>query len=171
MAVEEQIVNDTEIPVYAGYTIRMGQRLTISNRTVTKLAFLILKVGSPSGDITFEIRKVSDNSVIVSKVWGDAGSLQTSNTWEEATFDTPPTINEEVRVCFHYGGGDASKHVVYRYSLLDKKAAEYITRMISDSWTDSTAYDGTYRYTYGEVAGLENKADNMAAKLIAAGVL
>lgn len=145
---EEQTANNGQQSLYTDIGRRISQRLTIPNRTVTKLAFLIKKIGAPTGDITYEIRKVSDDSLIVSKVLGDASALQTTPTWEEVTFDTPQLVNEEVRICIYYIGGDASNNVSCRAQWSDVKADEYLSYMPNTTWTDYTSYDFTYRYKY-----------------------
>jgi len=148
---EEQTQNNAESSIHSAAQHRAGQRLTIPNRKVTKLAFLIRRGGSPTGNITYEIRRVSDDSLIVSKVWGDAGALPTINTWVEVTFDTPPTINEEVRICFYYPGGNASNCIFFRYQNTNVKAGEYLTLWLSPSWIAYSTLDDAYRYKYYEV--------------------
>ena len=73
-----------------------GQRLTIPNRKVTKLAFKIAKEGSPTGDVDYAINRVSDDGEIVRQTLCNASELSTEFEWHELEFNTPPTINEEV---------------------------------------------------------------------------
>lgn len=144
---EEQTAYSAADALYNGDVIRLGQRLTISNRTVTKLAFFLCKVTSPTGDVTFTIRKVSDDSIIQSEVWGDASNLPTDVNWEEAEFTSPTNINEEVRILCEYAGGDSLNYVRVYDHIQDEKANEYETLYIS-SYTDQATWDGTYKYTY-----------------------
>ena len=148
---EEQTEHNVSTPLYGSYRRRAGQRLTISNRTVTKLGFWLLKANLPTGDVTFEIRKVSDDSLICSKVWGDAGDLTVIATYCEVEFDTPPTINEEVRICVLFLGGDPSNVFYARIQDTDVKADEYTSLMLDTTWTDITTADCAYRYKYYEV--------------------
>lgn len=148
---EEQTASNYDIPTYANYYPRAGQRLTIANRKVTKIAFPLKKSASPTGDVTFTIRKVSDDSIIVSKVWGDAADLPTGTTWEEVVLDTPTLVNEEVRLLWEFNGGDSGNPVVGRFQASDVKAGEYRTTYHSGAWEDRTDHDGTYRYKYYEV--------------------
>jgi len=166
MAVEEQTTNNTDMLLATTWRKRIGQKLTISDRTVTKLAFLLKKVGAVTGDLTYTIRKVSDDSIIVSKVWGDASALQTSLTWEEATFDAPTYVNEAVYIAAEFGELDGDKHIVFRYQNTNVKADELMAYYPSDSWTENATWDAAYRYTYG-VVELENKSAGMAAKMLA----
>lgn len=152
MATEEQTEQNTPLKLYRGGNIRTGQQLTISNRTVTKLGFWLCRVSSPTGDVTFTIRKVSDDSIIASKLWGNAADLAVSFLYKEVTFDTPPTIDEEVYILVEFSGGNVNKYVCVAYQNSDVKANEFMTRYYAGAWTDFTAWDITYIYTYSEVA-------------------
>jgi len=151
MATEEQTAYTIGTYLFAGTRIRAGQRLTISNRIVSKLSLVLQKFGSPTGDVTFTIRKVSDDGILASKVWGDASALSTEITWEEATFDSPVTINEEVRLLVEFNSGDDSNFIRYYYQDTNIKADELRTYYIA-SYTDDSGSDAAYIYTY-ELAG------------------
>ncbi|KKK97026.1 hypothetical protein LCGC14_2656860, partial [marine sediment metagenome] len=72
-----QTTVDTDMPLHSGVRYFAGQRLTISSKRVTKLAFYLRKVGSPSGAITFYIDDAVTGSELGSKVLGDAFNLGT----------------------------------------------------------------------------------------------
>jgi len=173
MATEEQTAYDAAIGLYSTGPTRGGQRLTIPNRRVTKLSFPLCKVvGSPIGDVTFTIRKVSDDSLIASKVWGDASALPTypEVSWEEVAFDTPVTVNEEVKLLVEYDGGDIDNYIFYYISPSDVKANEHFIFYLGGSYDETYAdYDGAYIYTYTTLAPAVGSS--MAAKMMAAGVL
>lgn len=125
-----------------------GQRLTISNRRVTKLAFKLKKVGSPSGPVTFYIDTVA-GSHLAQKVWGDAFNLETTYDWAKVTLDTPLFLNEEVRIHCEFTGGDASNYVDFYYNASSVVASEYLTWLYdTGEWTDGSTYDAVYRYSY-----------------------
>ena len=127
---------------------REGQRLTIPNRTITKLAFYICKRGAPTGTVTFTIRKVSDDSIIASKLWGNAADLPLLiDTWEKVTFDTPVLVNEEVRILFETTAGDISNCVLSRRTATDVKAGEQYSYKPSGggAYVD---YAGDFMYKY-----------------------
>lgn len=145
---EEQTQHNFSWGLYSTAETRAGQKLTISNRQVTKLGFWLLKVNSPTGDVTLTMRKVSDDSLIYSKVWGDAADLTTDPVYEEVEFDTPETINEEVRILAEFSGGDANNQVKVRMQATDVKADEQFCVYETPDWTDYAAYDSAYRYTY-----------------------
>ncbi|GAJ14032.1 unnamed protein product, partial [marine sediment metagenome] len=103
--VEEQLQNGNLQTIYGGDYEKVAQKLTIPNRSICKLGFWLLKIGEPTGAVIFDIRRVSDDSIISSKEWGDAADLPTDLTYEEVDFDDPQTSNEEVRIAvgFAYG--------------------------------------------------------------------
>ena len=150
---------------------RVGQKLTIPNRRVTKLAFVLRKTGSPSGNINFVIRRVSNDAVILTKVWGNATSVTTTPTWYEAEFDTPETIDEEVRLLVESEAPFYTDFIQVGYKNANVKADELYCHYIPTAYTDTVTKDTAYKYNWEEPEpappGLENKSANMAAKMIA----
>lgn len=133
---------------------KAGQRLTISNRTVSKLRFYLAKTGSPNGNVTFTIRKV-DGTLITSKVWGNASALPTDPAWKEVTLDAPVLVNEEVRICQEYNATSGSDGVMAYATVEDVKGGEnWCSQNPPADWIDygsgGTNYDGPYVYTYEE---------------------
>ena len=159
MATEEQTAGSFFARFGGGiFWDRVGQRLTITNRVVSKLAFKTKKAGSPTGTITFTIRKLSDESIIVSKVFGSAAAVSSTAGFIEVTFDHPAFINEAVRILMEWSGtaGDVDNYLEF-WSAGDVKASEFRQRY-DGSYTTSgqeAARDATYRYTYivGEDGG------------------
>ena len=133
MATEEQLVQSGYKTLGTDQNSRAGQRLTIAARTVTKLSFKLASSGSPTGNITYTIRAVEDDEILVSKVLGDASiiSAYPTFTFYEVTWDDPILINEEVRIMAEYAGDGAGKLVVVG------AAGD-----VREDW--STAYDGEY---------------------------
>lgn len=170
MPTEEQTEHNTGLKMYSTNAPYVGQRLVISDREVAKLGFWLSKLGSPAGDVSLRILKVSDDGgVILSKVWGDAGDLSTEPIYKEVTFDTPATINEEVRIAVHHIGGSISHCVKVDAQNSDVKADEWLTRGGPGSWSDVGTYDFAYIYTYeepavgwmGKISGVTNPAKIM----------
>ncbi|KKM27587.1 hypothetical protein LCGC14_1573240 [marine sediment metagenome] len=153
MATEEQTSSTTAlIALRSGGTLRTGQRLTITNRTVTKLSFALLKNGSPTGTVTFLIRDISDN-ILATKAFGNASTLSATKNWEEVTFNTPVFINEEVRLLVEFSGGSSGNEVHFHGELADVKEGEFFTAYTtfwSDFGSGGTDYDGAYIYTFTE---------------------
>lgn len=147
MATEEQ-TSITGLFTNISSTHFYGQRLTITNRTVSKLSMPFADNGG-GGNLILGIRKVSGDSLIMEKVWGTVSSLVDYPTyeWAEVTFDTPTFINEEVRI---YGRtSSAVTGCIVYYLDADTKASESQTQYQS-SWTENTGYEAPYIYTFGE---------------------
>ncbi|MBA7591171.1 hypothetical protein ES708_33323 [subsurface metagenome] len=66
--------------------------------------------------------------------------------WHELEFDTPVTINEEVRMGVEYDDGDASNFLRIRYTG-DVKEDELLSYYIA-GYTDWSPGDLAYIYTY-----------------------
>lgn len=146
----EQLCHNTGMFFGDATTSRMGQKLTIPNRKITHLAFRIGKLNNPTGDITFGIRRVSDDGLICSKVWGDASALPVYAAdvgFTEVEFDTPPTINEEVKVYAEFLEGNGTDRTVMRAQSANVKANEGLTYYYTGVWNDFylSTRDCTYR--------------------------
>jgi len=169
-AVEEQLESSSDIFIYSANAPTCGQRLTIPNRQILKLAFYLKKVGSPTGDVTFTIRKVSDKSLVASKIWGTAPNVPTDLTWLEATLDVPVTVNEEVRMLIETSGYNSANYIASRLQTSDVKADECWTRGSVASPNDFADWDFVYKYTY-TVEGPPAGGVGSPADLVAAGVI
>ena len=170
MAVEEQLLNDSDYR--CGWVDRpeCGQKLTIPNRKVTKLALLVHKHGVPTGDVYLRIRKVSDDAVILEKLWGVAGDLPADGfpDWIEVEFVTPVIINEEVRLLIEGESPTNTNSIDYRYQNSDVKADENLTCGEPGDFTEPVDTDGAYKYTY-EVT--KPAGGSGPANLVAAGII
>jgi len=125
---------------------RYGTKITYSNTNIYRIGFSLRKQSGASGDITFTIRRTSDDSVLASSVWGDASSLDTANyTWCEADIG-PVTVNEEVRILVEFNG---SGSVDARFSSSDVWSSHIYTDYSGGSYTDSALYDAVARIYYG----------------------
>ena len=145
---EEQTFSFLPQGLYAGAVTRAGQRLTISNRKVTKLGFWLTKLGSPTGIVTFTIRTPVGNVVLLEKAWGDASGLTTTKTYYEVAFDTPTIINEQVYILAEFSGGSLNNEVEYCYRASDVKPDECYVFYEAGYYSPKLAWDGAYRYKY-----------------------
>ena len=148
MPVEQQTQSTSAWAINYHNDGRGGQRLTISNRKVTKLAFLIRHRGSPTGNFTMCIRRESDDGILLSKVWGLANDLPTVADWVEVTFATPTIINEEVRLSAEADVQPYGDDVFYSYQNTDVKPGEVHSRYLAGAWADQGSEDCAYKYTY-----------------------
>jgi len=169
MAVEEQLLSNTDLACgYPNYEWT-GQRLTIPNREITKISFRVYKVGSPTGNVYYQIRRIDPDEVIYSQLVGDASTFPAEASWFEKELAVAQTINEEVRlVCFH-DDGTTSNYLKMRAQDSDVKASEKVTRWTTDQWDETLDYDLAYIYTYtGEPVG---GGESTAAALVAANMI
>ena len=154
MAIEEQIQYNLYQPLVFAVFTSLGQRLTIPGRKVTKLGFWLMAEGiGLAGELYFEINRVSDDSLIVSKYWGLIGDVApAAANYLEVTFDTPTLINEEVRVYIRVTGGTAANHIGLWIQNADVKAGEAYSRyrVFGAAWEMLAGFDCAYRYTYND---------------------
>jgi hypothetical protein len=130
-----------------------GQRLTITKRSIITLAFVLERHGAGyASEISFTIRRVSDDSIIATKVWGPEVFVPTVPTWLEVAFPTPIPVNEEVRITVDWPEAQYSNANSLRFWLqtADVKPNEYCIWYQNGSWVEITFYDSAYRYTYYE---------------------
>lgn len=148
---EGQTQYDTALAFTSEQAYRGGQRLTISNRYVSKLGFWLRKYNSPPGSYYFAVRKVSDDSIIIREAVGLADDLSTTVTYIEHTFATPVLVNEEVRILVEYTASDTTNVISSWYQNSDVKASEYRTYCNANLvYVDFSAvgHDHAYIYTY-----------------------
>ena len=137
---------------------RIVQRLTITNRKVSDLYFRTYRIGSPTGTITFAIRKVSDDSVIASTVWGNAGdvSTNTAGVWIGAKFTPAVDINQEVRIMMEWSGvvGTAGVNSLSFFATGTSVVAsqEVARKSGTAAYEATTEWDATYYYIYEAAA-------------------
>lgn len=152
MATEAQLVSDINYSLAGDEYTRVGFRVTISSRYISSVSFLLSQRNNPTGDVTFTIRKTSDDALLGSKVWGDASSLPVlgSRAWKTATFSVPIYVNEEVRILCEYSGGDYSSaiNIFCGAENSNIKGSEVFTSYTPSSYTDDANDDGTYSYEY-----------------------
>ncbi len=128
---------------------RVGQRLTISNRSVTKLSFKTKRTGTLTSTITMTIRRAVNDAVLGSKEWGSAANVSTVAGFIEVTFDSPVSVNEEVYILMEWSGalGDFNNHLEFWATNTDVKASENAWRYYQ-SYSNASPWDATYIYTY-----------------------
>ncbi|MBA7643195.1 hypothetical protein ES703_50914 [subsurface metagenome] len=157
--IEEQLLQNYERPLGVDKETRVGQRLTIPNRKVIKLAFVMKKLYATTGTVTFTIRKVSDDSLIVSKLWGNLADIPIPYTMLEVEFDDPQIINEEVRILAEEADSTAGKYAGIGVQSVDVKPDEFQCQTPPASYEELPGRDCTYRYTYILPNGEEGEID------------
>ncbi len=148
MAVEEQTLYNTTEPVAPDYR-RVGQRLTISNRLVSKLGFWFHRQSYPTGILVFEIYRKSNEELLASKLWGNAIDVPSGlpPTYLEVEFDEPVLIDDEVYICAYSTGTSASDFPIMHRQYPSVKPNEgYVQK--NGTWEEDDRLDTAYRYTY-----------------------
>ncbi|MBA7590752.1 hypothetical protein ES708_32889 [subsurface metagenome] len=148
--IEEQLLYDTMAFILPTRQ-RLGQRLFIPNRTVTKLAFVLENYHhGGTGDVSFTIRRVVDDTLLASKVWGPAYLIPLPPTWLEATFDIPVHIDEEVRILAEWPTAtySVSRNIRFHAKSSNVKPSEVFTMYEDDAWREDLPWDAAYRYWY-----------------------
>ncbi len=126
-----------------------GQKVTISNRTVTSLFFYLVQDPTAGGTLTFLIRAVSGDAILATQAWGNSVDISTTPAWYNVAFDTPATINEEVYLLATSSGGSAGNLINTYATATDVKASEVaVTRTSGGSYAEQTGRDAPYVYVY-----------------------
>ncbi|MBA7592072.1 hypothetical protein ES708_34246 [subsurface metagenome] len=149
--IEEQTQYNNVTHVYGTVLTRGGQKLTIPGRMVTKLGFWLSNTATATGEIIYTIRRVSDDGIICSKVALDAGDLTITPTYHEVEWDSPVTIDEEVRLCVEPDGVGGVGYIDLSIKTTGSVKPDELMCYYIDSWTDSPTSDAAYRYKYYEV--------------------
>ncbi|MBA7520409.1 hypothetical protein ES705_12505 [subsurface metagenome] len=155
LKVEEQVEWNTVVGLSAVNLLGKkwaGQMFWIPpNRKIATLAFYLVKLGTPTGDVTFTIKEFPTGIVLNSKVWGDASDVPTDYpplVWTEVEFDTPILIDTLVRMLVEFSGGDGENQIaLFLQSGGSVKPDEEFDMDVEG--VDPTK-DAAYRYKYWE---------------------
>jgi len=129
---------------------RLGQRLTIPDREILSIGYHVRRVGNATGNVTLTIRDSVTDEILFSAVWGDAGELPELGTsgYAEVEVTPPMRINQDVRICVEYCGGNSTDYCRGGYYSGDKLIGESYTNY-RNQWHDiGEAEEGSYCYTY-----------------------
>ena len=138
----------------------VGQRLTIPGRSVTKLGFWLSKFRYPTGSISFEIYRASDDALLGSEVLCDAAALPaildpadlvTDAIYYEVTFGAAIDIDEEVYAVVNYTSTfmDGSNNLWVMIASADVKPNEdLVAARVIGIWYTTPDQDCAHIYTY-----------------------
>ena len=149
---ESQETGGSYYDLYSGGVVVAGQRLDITDRTVTKLSFKLKKIGIPSGNITYKIYDM-DAGALASKVLSDASALDGTGTWYEAELDTPVELDGDYLIYVEFTSGDPSNYIQVAFSTESVKSDESFVAYTGaqspgDADTEFALLDCCYRYKY-----------------------
>ena len=78
----DQSLQSHDWSMYNGFVVRAGQKLTIPNKTVCRVGFMLKKQNFPAGTLYCRIRKVSDDNIIeTSSDTIDVSTLTAAMVW------------------------------------------------------------------------------------------
>ncbi len=163
-------------PIYNSTYTYVGQRVSMPDRTITKIAFLMKKVGGPPGtNVAFTIYDATSPYSQLATVNFPIASITTSPTWCEATLASPVLINKPMTYDTHrsavggvwvtaaYSSGDASNYIAVQYNNLAVKSGEWmVAQQVNEAanagWENSEM-DCCYRYKYTNGTASQNGVD------------
>lgn len=126
-----------------------GQKLTISNRLVSKLSFRLARFAFPAGEVWFRIRRFSDGFILWEKKLMNAMGIDIIPAWYELDIDPPLLINEEVRLETMATPSGSTGNTSVFAALTDVKPNEHLYfRRFDGVYTEYPDKDYMYIYTY-----------------------
>lgn len=163
----------TPLPIYAGDELvtvtvptsgtdplglvwsKLGQRLFVDG-TVHRIGYHVWREGNATGDVTFSMYDVGTSEILFSKVWGDAGQLNTisGSGYQYVEVSPPLELNQEVRICVEYNSASGAGYCIAGYYSGDRITGQYYTNYLSystdsDGWSDiGEAEEGSYYLAY-----------------------
>ncbi len=165
MPQEKQTSWDDSRRLYSGGIIGFGQWLTIANRKVSKLHFLLYKGGTVTGDVYFKIYRASDSTELWSGYLCDASELGVGVNWHGLAVDPALPLDEEVIIAVHFQGGHAGAFVGVYYDSTGPKADENSVES-NDlvNWPERT-WDTSYKYDYEPIISSPTVTTNPATSV------
>jgi len=155
-----------------GVWCRLGQRLTIPDRYVTEIGYLVWRVGNPTGNVTLAVYNATTDEPIVEVVWGDASLLNelpgNADNVTKVVLEEPIRINGDVRLFVEYHGGDEQNYCIAGYWTEDKITGEWYTNYFHYKWWHDIGEleEGSYYYAWIDEEDLK-KDFEMPAWIIA----
>ncbi len=157
---QEAIVATTDYLKLDNTRDGVGQLLSISSRTITKIAFRLKKTGAPAGtNVIFRIESVS--SGVLASVNFAIASIGTDPAWCEATLATPLLVDEVITrdnsgtpltgiwLFVLYTAGTAGAYISVSYNTTAVKPDENLIRIPTGGTpVDYLTEDCNYRYKY-----------------------
>lgn len=146
---EEQSSWDSVMSMSSVGIIRAGQRITTRGKYLNALGFYLYKYNNPTGDVTFTVRRVSDDALLASVVLGDASALASypNLTYYEVTLPLLVALTEDVRILVEFSGGDASNEIRIGLNSADIRTDGCFT-YYDTAYTDDSSSDCAYKMIY-----------------------
>ncbi len=171
---EEQTDGGSYLTISALIPTLAGERLSMPQRTITKLAFKLKKVGAPSGNVTFTLWEASGGSILATKTFPCSSIPLSVAVMCEAALTTPIEVNLPITftddgdmsggawITVDYQLGDALNYVQVAYSGVRIKPEQAFIEGEAGSpdvtWEDQSR-GCVYRYKYTPATGADNGVD------------
>lgn len=141
-AVITQNAGTANVSVASDTKIRLAIRkdYTAAPIGLKSLGFYIKKVNNPTGNITFRVRKVSDDSILGEKLLGAAADITGSYVLYTVTFTPSVKLDTEVYLSLEFPGGDATNYLFVQFSETDIYANEVAWKYLT-SWVSCSPWD------------------------------
>ena len=154
-----------------------GQYLTVTNIVVSKLGFMLSRLGSPGGTVYFAIRQTDGDpgTLIASTAITTGANSITTNTaspsWYQAEFGVPVTISNTIRILVEPTAGITNNFISVHVQLTDVKANENASVYNGGTWQEASTNDYAYFFAYEAATGTASgtlRVSTQAAASIAA---
>jgi len=130
-----------------------GQQITISEETISKVAFYLSKWGNPTGTVYSMIRKAGNDEIIeTSTDTLDFSTIPSYPNFAWFNFSFNSFVNEQVRIIVTYADGNSGNYLMVKYQNTDVCSGCY-TQFNLDEWIIDTSLDCTIRI-YKKGAGM-----------------
>jgi len=147
-------IGDYMLDLVAGGYTRACMRAKIEG-TLLGFSLLFGKDGSPTGTAYARVRRVADDSVLAEQSIDVATAPKVGMT--HFTFNLP--LNEEVRICFEFEGGDGTNHLhVYNAGREHETFADVVGERYATAW-EAAQYCAAWTAVYKSGAS-SNTIDN-----------
>jgi hypothetical protein len=132
--------NTSAISLYSGSNIRISQGVKIKSAfTLTQVAFLLAKSGSPTGTITVAIKAVDGSGYPTGADLDsdtlDISTLLTAYTWNTFNLDYSLVAGTTYAFVVRYSGGNSSNYLSVRATSAEQDCLEGIAALYVSSWS------------------------------------
>ena len=132
MATESQTSQDANISIGESTATRdiVGQKITVTDRTITAITFKLMRIGSPDGNLYFRIYNQTGypgTLIYEELLMANSAVSNSSPTDYTLTFAAPQYLNQGVRLVLYSSNSQAgSNYTLLYYKNANVKSGEYL---------------------------------------------
>lgn len=148
------------VPRYMAQTFTVGTVGTNEAHLVTRIAFNVKKIGSPTGNIKVQVRKTTDvntpSDEILAEASFDISTITTSSAWYSVTMNLPYELSTSTIYAIVWEPPDGTHDASNYYSMYSSSSEAYAGGIDAYSddggitWSNTASRDVAFR-TYGVV--------------------